>query len=316
MNDAATDSPDPAPSDPLRLSTAFEPRYGEPVAVADGVWRITAPNASPFTFHGTNTYLVGNRTSVALVDPGPDDDRHLAALLAAIDGRRVEAVLLTHTHRDHTALVPRLLAATGGPPLLAEGPHRAARPLAQAETNALDAAGDVAIAPNRRLGDGEAVDLAGRTIGAIATPGHTANHLAFDLGGGVVLSGDHVMAWSTSIVAPPDGSMIAYMESLDRMLARNDRLLLPGHGGPVERPRAFLRGLKAHRRMREGAILARLAAGDRRIPAIVAAIYRSTDPRLHGAAALSVFAHLEDLVARGLALTDGPPLLDGLYHPA
>jgi glyoxylase-like metal-dependent hydrolase (beta-lactamase superfamily II) len=151
----------------------------------------------------------------------------------------------------------------------------------------------------------------------VLTPGHTANHTAFALEGtGVLFSADHVMAWATSIVAPPDGAMADYMTSLDRLIERGDRLLLPGHGGPVTAPRSFMRGLRTHRRMRERAILERIKGGDRTINTMVKAIYRDTDLRLHGAAGLSVLAHLEDLVARGLVMTDGAPAIDGIFTPA
>ena len=292
---------------------AFVPAYGTPVPVAPGVSRITGRNPSPFTFHGTNAYVAG-RDTCFIVDPGPDIDEHLAAILAAVDGRRVEAILLTHTHRDHTGLVRRLAQRTGAP-MLGEGPHRAARPLRDGEGSLLDAAGDTDLVFDRHLADGETLVLGGMPVTAIATPGHCANHLAYAVGDdGVVLSGDHVMAWSTSIVAPPDGSMRAYMASLDRLLSRDDRFYLPGHGGPVTRPHAFVRGLIAHRRMRERAILDRLAADDRTIPVIVAAIYRGTDPSLHGAAGYSVLAHLEDLVERGIVEADEPPSLDAHYR--
>jgi glyoxylase-like metal-dependent hydrolase (beta-lactamase superfamily II) len=151
---------------------------------------------------------------------------------------------------------------------------------------------------------------------AVTTPGHAANHIALALEGtGILFSGDHVMGWSTSIVAPPDGAMTDYMASLDKLLARDDRRYLPGHGGPVENPASFVRALKAHRKMRESAILERIKAGDRTIPDIVRAIYRDTDPRLHGAAGLSVLAHLEDLVARGLVAVDGAVELGSTYAP-
>jgi glyoxylase-like metal-dependent hydrolase (beta-lactamase superfamily II) len=296
----------------IAFDTDFDPRHGEAVPVAPGILRLTAPNASPFTFHGTNSYLLGE-DSVVVVDPGPDDDRHLAALLRAIAGRPVEAILLTHTHRDHTALVPRLQQAVRAP-VLAEGRHRASRALHEGEINLMDAAGDMALVPDRFLVHGEVLELAGLRIEAVATPGHAANHMAFAIGD-TLLSGDHVMAWSTTIVAPPDGSMADYMASLETLLARDETLYLPGHGGPVTRPQAFLRGLRSHRKMRETAILERLKAGDRSIPDVVAAIYRQTDPRLHGAAALSVLAHLEDLVAKGRVQTGGPVLLGGRFEP-
>lgn len=298
----------------ISFDTAFDPRHGDAVPVAPGILRITAPNAGPFTFHGTNSYLVGE-TSVVVVDPGPDDDRHLRALVAAIGGRAVDAILLTHTHHDHADLAARL-KATVGAPVIAEGPHRAARPLHRGETNAMEAASDLDFVPDRIARDGEMLDFPAARIEAVATPGHTANHMAYGVeGSGVLLTGDHVMAWATTIVAPPDGAMSDYMASLDRLLARDDALYLPGHGGTVGRPKPFVRGLRSHRRMRETAILERLKAGDRRIPEIVAAIYRQTDPRLHDAAGLSVLAHLEDLVARGVVAVRGPALLDGRFEP-
>jgi glyoxylase-like metal-dependent hydrolase (beta-lactamase superfamily II) len=297
----------------LAFSRDFEPRHGEPVMVAPGVIRITAPNPSPFTFHGTNTYLLGER-ALAVIDPGPDDPRHLDALLRAIAGRPVSHILLTHTHRDHSPAA-RPLGQETGAPILAEGSHRPARPLQIGEAARLDASADTDLVPDRRLADGERILGEGWALEAVATPGHTANHMAYAWPeAGILFCGDHVMAWSTTVVAPPDGAMRDYMASLDRLMGRAERLYLPGHGGPIGDPAAFLRGLKAHRLMRERAILERLARGDSAIPQMVAAIYRDVDPRLHGAAALSVLAHLEDLVARGLAATEGPPALDGRYE--
>jgi glyoxylase-like metal-dependent hydrolase (beta-lactamase superfamily II) len=298
----------------LAFDMNFEPSHGEAVSVAPGIVRVTCGNPSPFTFHGTNSYIVG-RDTVAVIDPGPEDEAHLAALLAAIGGRPVSHIFVTHTHRDHSPLAARLKAATGAP-TVAEGPHRDARPLRIGEGPALDAANDTAFMPDIRLADGAAIDGDGWRLSAVHTPGHAANHAVFALDGtGIAFSGDHVMAWSTSIVAPPGGAMSDYMASLDKLIERGDRRLLPGHGGPVEDPVAFMRGLRAHRKMRERAILERLRAGDRTIPEIVAAIYRETDPRLHGAAGLSVLAHLEDLTARGTAVADGEVAIDGVYRP-
>lgn len=296
----------------LHLDTGFTGAPHAALEVAPGVRRVTADNPGPFTFRGTNSYIVGT-SSLAVIDPGPDDEAHFQALLRAIGGRPVSHILVSHTHRDHSPLAARLKAATGAT-VAAEGPHRAARPLHLGEAERLDASADIEFRPDMALGDGATVAGEGWTIRAVATPGHAANHLAFALDGtGILFSGDHVMAWSTTIVAPPDGAMADYMASLDRLLERDDRLYLPGHGGPVRTPRPFVRALKAHRRMRERAILERLRAGDRRIPDMVKAIYRDTDPRLHGAAGLSVLAHLEDLVTRGLASAEGETVLDGIY---
>jgi glyoxylase-like metal-dependent hydrolase (beta-lactamase superfamily II) len=298
----------------LDLETDFRPEHGQPVPVASGVARLTAPNSGPMTFTGTNTYLLGIDTLV-VIDPGPDDDAHLQALLRAIGGRPVEAILATHTHLDHTGLHAALKAATGAP-LVAEGPHRTSRPLATGEVNLLDAAADHAFRPDITLGDGEVLKTAAGRIVGVATPGHTANHMSFALEDrGLLFSGDHVMAWSTTIVAPPDGRMADYMASLDRLAARADARYLPGHGGPVEKPAAFLRATRTHRRMREQAILERVRAGDRSVADMVSAIYRSTPKALHGAAALSVLAHLEDLCERGLVGAQGNIDLAGRFEP-
>ena len=277
--------------------------------------RVLCPNPGPFTFKGTVTYIVGHGR-VAIVDPGPDNAAHVAAVLEAVKGETVEAILVTHTHRDHSPATPAVKAATGAT-VYAEGPHRAARPLNLGETNALDASGDKDFIPDVALADGAVVSGPGWTLEGVFTPGHCANHMAFALREeNSLLSGDHVMAWSTSIVAPPDGSMGDYMASLEKLRARSEAIFWPGHGGAVHEPQRFMRALAHHRLQREASIMRRIGAGDRAIPAIVAAIYEGLDPRLTGAAGLSVFAHLEDLVGRGLVTTDGPPALDGLFRPA
>lgn len=292
----------------------FLPAYGEAIPVAPGVQRLTVNNPSPFTFHGTNSYIVGDK-SVAVIDPGPEDEAHFKALLSALDGRQVTHIFVSHTHRDHSPLAGRLKEATGAI-VVAEGPHRAARPLHEGETNPFAESADTAFKPDVALGDSHSVSGDGWALTALHTPGHTANHSAFALEGtGIVFSADHVMAWATTIVAPPDGSMSDYMGSLDRLLKRDDRVFLPGHGGPVRDPKAFMRGLRTHRRMRERAVLHRIKAGDRFIADMVKVIYKSTDIRLHGAAALSVLAHLEDLIEKGQVQTDGPPSLTGAYLP-
>jgi glyoxylase-like metal-dependent hydrolase (beta-lactamase superfamily II) len=296
----------------LDFDTRFEPHYGEAIEIATGIRRLTVNNPGPFTFHGTNTYIVGERI-LAVIDPGPEDTAHLDAILRAIGNRPVSHIFVSHTHRDHSPLAKVLQAQTGAI-ICAEGPHRPARPLRIGEINPLDASADTDFAPDFVLADDSLVEGDGWALRTILTPGHTANHAVFALeGSDVLFSADHVMAWATSIVAPPDGAMADYMASLDRLLERDDRLLLPGHGGPVRKPRSFMRGLKSHRKMRERAIVERLSGGDKTIPEMVRAIYRDTDPRLHGAAGLSVLAHLEDLVARGIAVTEGDPSIEGEY---
>lgn len=297
----------------VSFNRAFAPAHETAVTAAPGVRRVTAANAGPFTFHGTNSYVVGSGR-VAIIDPGPDDAAHVAALLDATRGETVSHIVVTHTHRDHSGAVERLKAATGAP-TVAAGPHRFARLPRPDESAAVDAAADTGFVPDIVLADGVSLGGDGWSLEAIATPGHTGNHLAFALrGSDLIFSGDHVMAWSTTVVAPPDGSMAAYMASLDTLAARPEQVYLPGHGGPVTDAAGFLRGLKAHRKMREAAILDRLARGDETIPAMVRAIYRDTDPRLHGAAALSVLAHLEDLAARGKVTADGPPSIGSRFR--
>lgn len=292
----------------------FEPRYGEAVELVSGVERIVCNNPSPFTFHGTNSYILGEE-SVAVIDPGPADDDHLAALLAAIKGRPVSHIIVTHTHMDHSPLAGKLQDETGAP-ILAEGPHRPARPLNLGETNPLEASGDNTFEPDIAIEDGDLIEGEGWTLRSIFTPGHTANHTSFALlDSDYLFSGDHVMGWATSIVAPPDGAMSEYMESLDRIMQEPQQTYYPGHGGRLEDAHKFVRALRAHRRIREQAVLDQIRKGRESIPEMVAVIYRNTDPKLHKAAGLSVLAHLEDLVGRGVVTTDGPPAIDGTYRP-
>lgn len=298
----------------LVFDDSFNPSYGVPVALDKDLLRLTVKNPSAFTFHGTNSYIVGTNT-LAVIDPGPEDEAHYQALIAAIDGRPVSHVLVSHTHLDHSPLSKRLSQQLGAQ-IVAEGPHRPARPYHMGEVNMLEASSDLEFVPDLVLADGEIIEGDGWRLRGIHTPGHAANHMAFALEGrDILFSADHVMAWATSIVAPPDGSMSDYMSSLDKLLTREDQLYYPGHGGAVTRPAAFVRGLRTHRKMRERAVLERIRQGDRFITDMVRAIYRDTDPRLLGAAQLSVLAHLEDLVARGEITTEGNPSLDGVYCP-
>lgn len=273
--------------------------YGLAEAVAPGVRRLLAANPSPFTEKGTQTYLVGEG-EVAVIDPGPDLPEHVEAILAATAGERIAAILCTHTHRDHSP-ASRPLAAASGAPIVG------CAPLAiEDDGPRADAAFDFDYAPGRILADGERLDGNGWSLEAVATPGHTSNHLCFALAGtGVLFTGDHVMGWSTTVVSPPDGDMTLYMHSLDRLLARDDRVYLPAHGPAVDKPQAHVRALIGHRRMRERQILGQLEAGEGRIPAMVAALYREIDPRLHPAAGRSVLAHLVDLERRGLVRAEG-----------
>jgi glyoxylase-like metal-dependent hydrolase (beta-lactamase superfamily II) len=281
--------------------------------VVPGVRRMLADNPSPFTFKGTVSYIVG-RGRVAIIDPGPLDDAHIAALLDAVRGETVTHIFVTHTHRDHSPAVPRIKAATGAV-VLAEGPHRPARPLHVGEAPRLDASNDTDFRPDRALRDGEVIAGPGWTIEAVATPGHTANHMAFALKeADLLFSGDHVMAWSTPVVAPPDGAMSDYMDSLQKLARRSEPVYLPGHGGAVRNAPRFVAHYIRHRQAREASILHRLAKGEADIPTLVRAIYIGLDPRLVKAAGLSVLAHLEDLVTRGLVVTEGEPSIAGRYR--
>ncbi len=296
----------------LSFNRGFEPRHGEAVLVAPGVRRVTAPNPGPFTFHGTNTFLIGEE-ELAVLDPGPPHADHLEAIIRTIGGARVGRILVSHTHLDHSPAA-RLLQARTGAPILAAGPHRPARALGGAGTDRLDAGADLDFSPDVQLADGEIVEGGGYRLEAVATPGHAANHLAFALlGRDIIFPGDHVMGWATTIVAPPDGSMSDYMASLERLLARPESRYFPAHGGDIREAHAFVRGLKAHRKMRERAIVERLEQGDRTIAEMVPRIYNGLEPRLAGAAALSTLAHLEDLLTRGIVSSDAAPSLSGRY---
>ena len=283
--------------------------------VGPGVRAIAADNPGPFTFKGTISYIVG-RDQVAIIDPGPDDTAHVAALLEAVRGETVTHIFVTHTHRDHSPAAAKIKAATGAT-VLAQGPHRLARPLHTAELRRLDASADLDFRPDVALVDGETVSGRGWTLEAVTTPGHTANHMAFAFKeANLLFAGDHVMAWSTTIVAPPDGAMTDYMASLNKLARRSEPIYLSGHGAPVRDAPRYVQYLIRHRQAREASILHRLAKGEADIATIVRAVYIGLDPRLVGAAALSVLAHLEELVARGAVITEGPPSIAGRYRLA
>ncbi|MDF7775209.1 MBL fold metallo-hydrolase [Sphingomonas sp. AOB5] len=264
------------------------------------VTRIIAPNPSPYTYTGTETYLVGT-TDLAVIDPGPDESAHLDALMTAIAGRPVVAILCTHTHRDHSPAAAPLKVLTGAPII-------GCAPLVLTDNGPrADAAFDRDYMPDRVLTDGETLSGQGWTIEAVATPGHTSNHLCYAVReNGALFTGDHVMGWSTTVIAPPDGDMAMFMASLAKLMARDqDKIYYPAHGDPVERPHRFVRGLIGHRKQREGQILRLLKEEVTEIPDMVARMYVGLDPRLTGAAARSVQAHLIDLKARGLVDGEG-----------
>jgi glyoxylase-like metal-dependent hydrolase (beta-lactamase superfamily II) len=302
-------------ADDIHFDKSFNLVPGQVDKVMPGIRRVLCNNPSPFTFKGTVSYIVG-RGKVAIIDPGPDDPTHGAALLDAVRGETVTHIFVTHTHRDHSPGVPAIKRATGAQ-VLAEGPHRAARTLHVGEAPRLDASNDTDFVPDRALADGEVVSGAGWTIEAVTTPGHTANHMAFAFReAGILFSGDHVMAWSTPVVAPPDGSMGDYMMSLQKLAKRSEAVYLPGHGPAVHNAPRFVAAYILHRKAREASILNRLGKGESDIPALVATIYANLDPRLVKAAGMSVLAHLEDLVARGAVVSDGPTSIAGRYRLA
>lgn len=263
------------------------------------VRRVLAPNPSPFTYTGTQTYIIG-AGEVAVIDPGPDLPEHVDALVAALEGGRVAAILCTHTHRDHSPASRPLQAATGAPIV-------GCAPLSLDDTGPrADESFDADYRPDRVLADGDRVGADGWTLEAVATPGHTSNHLCLALREeSALFTGDHVMGWSTTVVAPPDGDMADYRRSLDKLLARDDSVYYPAHGPAVPDPQAHVGRLLDHRRMRERQIVGHLERGDARIAAMVEQIYAGIDPRLFPAAGRSVLAHLIDLERRGLARREG-----------
>jgi glyoxylase-like metal-dependent hydrolase (beta-lactamase superfamily II) len=299
-----------AEQDDIPFDKSVAAPSGELRRVSPLVRRMIAPNPGPFTFTGTCTYVVGEGR-VAVIDPGPDDPAHVAALVAALAGETVSHIVVTHTHRDHSPAARHLQAATGAP-IVGCARHV---PIEHAPSGRLDASHDLDHVPDHELRDGETLEGEGFSLVAVATPGHASNHLCFALPEERTLfSGDHVMAWSTTIVAPPDGVMRDYMASLERLRSRDDALYWPGHGGPVREPQRFVRALAHHRRQREISILHALERGGKDIPSIVADIYVGLDPRLNGAAGLSVLAHLEDLVARGEVDAGGPATVSSTYR--
>lgn len=288
---------------------SFDPRTGTPVDVAPGIVRLTARNSGPYTFTGTNSYLLGGET-VAVVDPGPADPRHLAALIAAIGARRVEAIILTHTHKDHAALAPALMEKTGAP-LWFEGRHRRSRPRRLFEVDWVAGESSKQIEPDRLLKDGDLIEVAGLWIDVVATPGHCANHLCLGIAGTPwLLSGDHVMGWSSTMIATPDGSMADYLESLKKLMPLPYRRYLPGHGGPIEDGPDAARVMLAHRELRNRQIEQAVANGARSVGELLRTIYPHLALPLIPAARMTLKAHIEYLAA-----ADRINIHGGLFGP-
>jgi len=293
------------------LLSDLSPVYAQPVPVYAGITRVLAKNPSPFTYTGTGTYLVGS-ASLAVIDPGPTLDAHLDALLAAIDNRPVEAILVTHTHLDHSPL-SRQLAAAVDAPIYGFGPHGSGKP-GGLEAEQVEAGADMYFAPDKKLSNGQILEIDGHKLRAIHTPGHTSNHICFfDQTTNSLFSGDHIMGWSTTVISPPDGDMAAYLRSLNNLLSLPMQRIIPTHGPVIEKPHEFITHLLEHRQNRTEQILDNLAKGPRDVMTMVRDIYHDTNPVLHPAAARSVLAHLIALVDEGRVEADAAPSLDAKF---
>jgi len=291
---------------PFRRDFAYE--YGKLEQVAPGIRRIIARNPGPFTFRGTGTYVVGEG-KVAVIDPGPDLPEHIEALLMDLAGEEVTHILVTHTHRDHSPAAAAVKEATGAP-TYGFGPHGGERGIPGVEEG-----GDWDFVPDIVIKDGDEIAGAGWRFEAVHTPGHTSNHLCFALPDqGILFSGDHVMGWSTSVIAPPDGNMAAYMASLDKLLHRSDAVYWPTHGPAITEPKEHVRAFIAHRREREAGVLECLRAGIGNVDAMVERLYVGLNPNLKRAAGRSVLAHLVDLIERGVVGCDDSPTTQATYR--
>lgn len=301
-------------TDDLTFKTSMAFDYGVPAPVSPGVVRLVANNPSPLTFKGTNTYLVG-MTELAVIDPGPEDDAHRAAILKAAAGRPIRQIIVTHAHRDHVDGAAALKELTGAPI------HGFGRTDIAAAGPAIQPQGsefiDYVFTPDVLVGHHDRIEGPEWTLEALHTPGHAPDHLCYALAGrNILFSGDHVMAWNTTLVAPPEGHMGDYVESLQTLLARRETLYLPGHGGRLEDPQRTVRAYLLHRRWREEQVLDAIRSGRGSVEAIVPLVYPTIDAKLTRAAALSVQAHVEHLIARGLVTCDGGQTLSGSLSPA
>jgi glyoxylase-like metal-dependent hydrolase (beta-lactamase superfamily II) len=287
----------------------FEAPYETLIGVAPRIRRLLARNPGPFTYKGTGVTVVG-QGQVAVIDPGPDDPLHLAALRAALDGETVTHIFVTHTHRDHSPAA-QLLKLWTGARTYGFGPHGG---VSHAAGIAIEEGGDTDFVPDIALNDGDVVTGSGFTIECIHTPGHLSNHMCYALKEeGALFPGDHVMGWSTSVVAPSDGDMGDYLASLGKLLARDDAVYWPTHGGPIRDPKSVVAAYIEHRLEREAQIRSSLADGVGSIPDIVSRIYVGLDPRLKPAAGLTVLAHLIQMTREGRVIAEGEPSLDARF---
>ena len=282
----------------IPFDLSFDAPYGEVRRLSPMVSRMLARNPGPFTFKGTGVYLVGadeRARHVMVIDPGPLIPEHLDALRRSLHGKHVTHILVTHTHLDHSPAARHLQEWTGAT-TYAFGPHGSGRE----DGPRVEEGGDRHFVPDVRVRDGDVIEGTGFSVECVHTPGHTSNHMCYSLPDERALfSGDHVMGWSTTVVAPPDGDMAQYIASLRKLLMRDDRILYPTHGGPVRDPKPFLQAYVDHRLEREAQILDSIRNGCHTIPDIVSQVYAAVDKRLHPAAARSVLAHLIQLRREG-----------------
>ena len=294
----------------LAIDRTYEAVYAAPVQVAPKIRRVLARNPNPFTFHGTGTYIVG-RGRVAVIDPGPAIDEHVQALMKALDGETVTHILVTHTHNDHSPAAGPLKALTGAT-TYGFGRHGSGKSLDDVD---VEEGGDMTFLPDVVVGDGSVIEGDGFTFESVYTPGHTSNHVCFAFREErSFFSGDHVMGWSTTVIAPPDGDMAEYFLSLEKLLMRRETVFYPTHGNPISHPQEYVRNLISHRRARELQVVECLKRGLCSIPEMVRVIYSEVDRRLHPAASRSVLAHLLYLVGLGKVACDGAAGPSSVYR--
>ena len=297
---------------PFVKDVAFE--YGMPDTLSPLVTRVIAENPGPFTFTGSGTYIIGSKGPLAIVDPGPDLDDHIEAIVRAVGSRTVSQIFVTHTHKDHCGGAAKLSARLNAPTFAASA-HSVEDKANDAP--ALDEGADYDFAPDHKIQHGQTFAGPDWTVEAVATPGHLSNHFCFGLlEEKTLFTGDHIMGWATTVIAPPDGDMGDYFDSLDLLLTRNDEIYLPTHGAPIQKPHPFVRAVKTHRRIRDGQIIDLLKRGETNIREIVAIMYADIDKRLHIAAALNVLAHLDRLVKVGDVVRESGAGMDGVYRIA
>ena len=295
---------------PYRRQLDFE--YGKAEVLAPGIIRVIANNPGPFTFHGTGTYILGTG-SVAVIDPGPDDEAHIDAILACLPGETVSHILVTHTHMDHSPGC-RLLQAKTGAPTYAYGPHGAGK---MEQGVQVEEGGDMDFAPDHLATHGQIIEGGDWSVECVYTPGHTSNHLCFQLQEQKALfTGDHVMGWSTSIISPPDGDMADYMVSLELLLERDDEIYWPTHGPCIDEPKAHVRAYIAHRLEREQQIINCIEGGTFKIREMVPLMYKDTPEFMYPAAARSVLAAMENLVKKGTVIGSSGVTMDSDYSLA